>query len=281
MIELPLPAGLERETIKTADGPVVAWRARPATRRGGTATALMVGGLLDTKEDFRTLLPVLAAAGYDAWAYDHPGQFSQAPDSHPGRYTIPCLAARLRQIIKAVGRGEPVHLVGHCLGGFVARDAALTEPDVASTLTLLACGPSMREPERRATLNGLSAVYSNGGAISLWPLVKRTIAKDDHMMREFWYAKLATVNPHFSTGATESMMEQPDRSADLIAADIRSLVIHGKRDKRPWSTSDYAEMARALKADLVVIDKAAHNPHRDQPESTGRALLDFWAATSA
>lgn len=238
----------------------------------------MVSGFFGTKEDSRAVLPMLAAAGYDAWAYDYPGQLGQAPDSHPGRYTIPCLAGQLRQIIKVVGRGEPVHVVGHCLGGFVARDAVLAEPDVASTLTLLACGPSMREPKHRAMLSGLAAMHNNGGAISLWPLVKRLLAEEDHIMREFWHNKLATMNPHFISGAAESMGEERDRSADLIAKGIRSLVVHGKRDKRLWSANAYAGMARALNADLVVIDKASHSPNMEQPEPTVRALLDFWAA---
>lgn len=303
MIELPLPPGVEQKTITTQNGPVAALRARPrlAARRGGaaaegpgqsntaaegpgqssTATALMVSGFFGTKEDFRTVLPKLAEAGYDAWAYDYPGQLGQAPDSHPGRYTISYLAGQLRQIIGAVSHGEPVHVVGHCLGGFVARDAVLTEPDVASTLTLLACGPSMREPKHRAMLSGLAAMHSNGGAISLWPLVKRLLAEDDHIMREFWHAKLATMNPHFITGAAQSMGAEQDRTADLIAAGIRALVVHGKRDKRLWSAGAYATMARALNADLVVIDKASHSPNMEQPEPTARALLDFWAAASA
>lgn len=278
MIELPLPPGVQRETVTTPDGPVTALRGRPGARRWGTATVLMASGFFGTKEDYRAVLPMLAAAGYDAWAYDYPGQLGQTPDSHPGRYTIPYLAGQLRQIIKVVSRGEPVHVVGHCLGGFVARDAVLTEPDLASSLTLLACGPSMCDPKHRAMLNGLDGMHSNGGAIVLWPLVKRLIAEDDHIMREFWHTKLATMNPHFITGATQSMGEERDRSADLIAAGIPSLVVHGKRDRRLWSARAYADMARALNADLVVIDKASHSPNMEQPEPTVRALLDFWAA---
>jgi pimeloyl-ACP methyl ester carboxylesterase len=281
MIELPLPPGVDRETIQTQDGPVTALHAGPCLRRDGTATAVMVSGFFGTKEDFRAVLPMLAAVGYDAWAYDYPGQLGQVPGSHPGRYTIASLAGRLRQVIKAVSDGEPVHVVGHCLGGFVARDAVLTEPDLASTLTLLACGPSMRDPKHRAMLGGLGALHSNGNAIALWPLVKRLLAQDDQLVREFWHAKLATMNPHFIAGAAQSMGEERDRSADLIAAGIPSLVVHGKRDKRLWSPNAYATMARALNADLVVIDKASHSPNMEQPEPTVRALLDFWAAVPA
>jgi pimeloyl-ACP methyl ester carboxylesterase len=139
----------------------------------------------------------------------------------------------------------------------------------------------MRDPKHRAMLGGLGALHSNGNAIALWPLVKRLLAQDDQLVREFWHAKLATMNPHFIAGAAQSMGEERDRSADLIAAGIPSLVVHGKRDKRLWSPNAYATMARALNADLVVIDKASHSPNMEQPEPTVRALLDFWAAVPA
>jgi len=95
-------------------------------------------------------------------------------------------------------------------------------------------------------------------------------------MREFWHAKLRTMNPCFVTGAGRSMGEEQDRSAELIAAGIRSLVVTGKRDKRLWTHGAYEDMARDLRARLVVIDRAAHSPNMEQPGPTAQALLDFW-----
>jgi pimeloyl-ACP methyl ester carboxylesterase len=278
MIELPLPSGVERHVIQTSGGPITALRARPDdTGAGTTSAAIMVSGFFGTKEDFRDILPLLARYGYDGWAYDYPGQLGVVAENDPGRYTVRYLAGELREIIRAVSNGKPVHVVGHCLGGFVAREAVLNEPGIACSLTLLACGPSMREPKHRAMLGGLKTMHKNGGTITLWPLVKRLLAEDDQIMREFWHAKLATMNPHFVTGAAQSMGDERDRSAELIAAGIPSLVVHGKRDKRLWSPGAYAEMARALNADLVVIEKAAHSPNMEQPGPTAAALLEFWA----
>jgi pimeloyl-ACP methyl ester carboxylesterase len=270
MIELPLPSGVERHVIETSGGPITALRARPDDTGTSISTAIMVSGFFGTKEDFRDVLPLLARHGYDGWAYDYPGQLGAAPQSDPGRYTIRHLAGELREIIRAVSDGTPV-------GGFVAREAVLNDPGLARSLTLLACGPSMREPKHRAMLGGLRTMHKNGGTITLWPLVRRLLAEDDQIMRDFWHAKLATMNPHFVTSAAESMGDERDRSAELIAVGIPSLVVHGKRDKRLWSPGAYAEMARALNADLVVIDKAAHSPNMEQPGPTAAALLDFWA----
>jgi pimeloyl-ACP methyl ester carboxylesterase len=305
MIELPLPPGVQRRVIDTPMGPVAALHARPAgtaspastvspastaspvstANTAGTGdvvadtgtTAVMTSGFFGTKEDFRAVLPLFAAAGYEGWAYDYPGQLGGRHGTDPSSYTIGRMATELCQIIQAVSGGRPVHLVGHCLGGFVAREAVLAMPALARSLTLLACGPSMREAKHRVMLEGLAAMQKKGGTITLWPMVKRLLAEDDVVMREFWHSKLAEMNPHFVQGAAQSMGEEHDRSAELIAAGVRSLVVRGKRDKRLWSPGTYAEMARTLRADLIVIDNAAHSPNMEQPAPTASALLGFWA----
>lgn len=275
LIELPLPPGVERRVIGTSRGPVTALHARPAAPADTRSAAVMASGFFGTKEDFREVLPLLAAEGYDSWAYDYPGQLGlQQPADD---FTIATMAAHLSEIVRAVGDDRPVHVVGHCLGGFVARESVLAQPELTRTLTLLACGPSMCEPKHRRMLSGLAGLHKNGGTIALWPLVRRLLAEDDHVMREFWHTKLATMNPRFILDAATSMAAENDRSAELIASGIRSLVVHGKRDKRLWSAGEYANMAHALDADLVVIEKASHSPNMEQPERTATALLKFWA----
>jgi pimeloyl-ACP methyl ester carboxylesterase len=286
MIELPLPRGVERQVVHTNAGPICALTTETMPTETYKQTVVMASGFFGTKEDFREVLPIIAKAGYRGWAYDYPGQISVRDGSTadaandtagtPADYTAEAMAAQLRQFIEKVSPDEPVHVVGHCLGGFVARHAVLAEPRLARSLTLLCCGPSMREAKHKVMLSGLKAMHKNGGTITLWPIVKRLLAEDDTVMREFWHAKLASMNPHFVSGAAQLMGEEHDRCAELVAAGIPSLVVHGKRDKRLWSAHVYQDMARALNANLVVIDNASHSPNMEQPEPTARALLDFW-----
>jgi pimeloyl-ACP methyl ester carboxylesterase len=130
-------------------------------------------------------------------------------------------------------------------------------------------------------LEGLAQLHANGGTIMLWPLVKALIAKDDTVMREFWHAKLSEMNPYWVTGTAESMADEPDRSDEIAAAGIPSLVVFGKRDRRVWSHDDYAGMASRLRADHVIIPKASHSPNMEQPAILAEALLGFWAAEDA
>ncbi|HEY1624641.1 MAG TPA: alpha/beta hydrolase [Streptosporangiaceae bacterium] len=289
MIELPLPPGVERQVVDTPAGPVATLTAKAVTAKAVTGTAVtgtadtsqaptvvMVSGFFGTKEDFREVLPIVAEAGYDGWAYDYPGQLGTRAGDSASSYAIPAMAAQLHQLIQTVSPGQPAHVVGHCLGGFVARHAVLGEPALARSLTLLCCGPSMREAKHKVMLGGLKSMQKNGGTLTLWPIVKRLLAEDDTVVREFWHAKLSTMNPHFVAGAAHSMGEETDRTEELNSAGIPSLVVHGKRDKRLWGPHAYQDMASRLNAALIVIDKAAHSPNMEQPEPTARALLDFW-----
>ena len=275
MIGLPLPAGVARQVVPTAHGPVPVLYgefAGPAS----TGDVVMTSGFFGTKEDFRELIALLARAGLRGWAYDYRGQLDAGD---PGQeYTVAGLAGDLRDLIRAVAGDRPAHVIGHCLGGFVARAAVLAEPGLARSLTLLSCGPTMAERKHRAMLGGLAKLHTNGGTMVLWPLVRKLLADEDTVMREFWRAKLASMNPRWVTGVAESLAEEPDRTAELIAAGLPALVIHGQRDRRLWTPDVYADLAARLQAGRVVIEGASHSANMEQPGPTATALLSFWAA---
>jgi pimeloyl-ACP methyl ester carboxylesterase len=294
MVEIPLPPGIERRYIDTRHGPVAALHAKPEQASG--RTSVLVCGFMGTKEDFLQLLPLLARAGYDAWSYDHVGQhgaefggaefggteFGSTAEDGPGRYMTRSLAEVGREVVEAVGAGAPVHVVGHCFGGFVARAMALAAPSLTQTLSLLSCGPNVRSAHARAMVAGIDDLIDRGGAMLMWPLLKRVLHNEDQVTRDFWHANLATVNPNYLKGVARSLAEEKaDLSGEVAAAGIRSLVMHGSREKRLWRPEAYAEMARVLRADLVVVDKAGHNVYRDQPDVTAANLLAFWARAQA
>jgi pimeloyl-ACP methyl ester carboxylesterase len=276
MTGLPLPAGVRRQVVATRHGLVPVLCGQPCgTAPGEVTDVVMTSGFFGTKEDFRELIALLAQAGLRGWAYDYRGQLD--PGQPDQEYTVAGLAGDLRDLIHVVTGGRPAHVIGHCLGGFVARSAVLAEPGLARSLTLLSCGPSMGERKHRAMLGGLAKLHTNGGTMVLWPLVRKLLADDDTVMREFWRAKLASMNPRWVTGVAESLAEEPDRTSELIAAGLPALVVHGQRDRRLWSPDVYADLAGRLRAGLVVIARASHSANMEQPGPTVAALLEFWA----
>lgn len=281
MTVLTVPAGVERRVLHIPRGQVVASYARPRSDNDLRIAVILVTGYVGSKEDFWSVLPAIDQAGYHGWTYDQIGQYESAGPRDPDAYSIELLAEDARSVIAQVsaetGGNAPVHLVGHCLGGFVARAAALAEPSAVTSLILLGCGPHLREPEQRAGLAELDRKLEAGSLALLWPVIKRVVPERNAAMRAFWFEKLRGANPGFAHGTARALAEEPDRTEELAASGLPVLVLHGRGDRRVWKRSTFAAMAARLGAAHVVIDNAAHSPSLEQPERTLRALLNFWA----
>jgi pimeloyl-ACP methyl ester carboxylesterase len=158
---------------------------------------------------------------------------------------------------------------------------ALAAPSRTRSLTMLACGPALRPAHASAVLAGIDDLFGRGGPMLMWPLLKRVLPKEDQVTRDFWRAKLSTVNPNYLRGVARSLGVETDRSAEVVAAGIPSLVMHGSREKRLWRPDAYAAMASALNAELVSVDQAGHNLNMERPDATAANLLAFWARADA
>jgi pimeloyl-ACP methyl ester carboxylesterase len=89
-------------------------------RPGAPETVLLLHGIWLVGSTLRLLARRLAAAG-----------FEPVPLTYPSVTGGPAVAAaRVRDLIRARGRIEPVHLVGHSLGGFVALEAVREADDL-------------------------------------------------------------------------------------------------------------------------------------------------------
>ena len=98
-------------------------------------------------------------------AVDLRGQY-QSPHA-PGRagYAPDAMAADVLAIADAVARDSGgVHLVGHSMGGLIARDAVLQRPAGFLSLTLLGSGPGAIGGERAAALRDLLALLDPAAA---------------------------------------------------------------------------------------------------------------------
>lgn len=116
-----LPDVARRRTLGIADGRLAALEAAPVGPAPVRGVAVLSPGFTGSKEDFILLLSPLAAAGYRVIAYDQRGQYESSGPDRERAYSIALFARDLREVIGAVGNGEPVHLVGHSFGGLVAR----------------------------------------------------------------------------------------------------------------------------------------------------------------
>jgi len=75
----------------------------------------------------------------------------------PGPYGLAAHAADCAAVVEAVS-GEPVVVVGHSMGGFVATVLAATRPDLVRSLVLVDGGLPFAAADEAATLTGLKPI---------------------------------------------------------------------------------------------------------------------------
>lgn len=102
----------------------------------GSARIALLHGFGGSHAVWSAIQPVLARAA-TTWAYDLPGHGASHdfPDAGPAKVAAQAILADLAQ-----RGGDPVHLVGHSMGGAIATLMALFEPARVASLTLLAPG---------------------------------------------------------------------------------------------------------------------------------------------
>ncbi len=130
----------------------------------------LVPGFTGSKEDFIPVLRPLASAGRIITAIDMRGQYQSPAAAGQAGYTPDELATDIAAVADAIAPDdEGVHLLGHSLGGLVARHAVLAKIARIASLTLLSSGPGhITGPRREALMDmlGLLSEADNGTSTS-------------------------------------------------------------------------------------------------------------------
>jgi pimeloyl-ACP methyl ester carboxylesterase len=249
---------------------------------GSRPVVLLVPGYTGSKEDFLPLMRPLADAGYRAVAIDQRGQYESAWASGPAGYTLRALAEDVCQLAAELApAGARVHLVGHSLGGLVGREAVLARSELFDSFTLMSSGPDAVTGRRRALLDAGELVLAKHGMAGLWSQMEFSAQADPRYartppaLRAFLRTRFMATDPVGLGVMGQELRTVQDRTAELAAAGLPVLVLHGESDDA-WTPAVQAEMARRLDAAHAVIADAAHSPAVENPAATMRALLDFW-----
>lgn len=263
-------------------GAIAALDNRSAVIGEATATVLLVPGYTGSKEDFQPLLRPLATAGLRAVAIDQRGQYQSAWARTEAGYQLSALAAEIIGLAERLREDTgTLHLLGHSLGGLVARQAVLARPELFTDLVLMGSGPAAIGGNRRELLDSGEQILAGGGMQRLWEhLEEQSRANPRYLapapaLRAFLHERFLATDPVGLRMMGNALREEADRTAELAALGLPVLVLYGENDDA-WPPEVQLDMARRLAARVAVIGNAAHSPAVENPPATARALLDFW-----
>ncbi|GGV01732.1 alpha/beta fold hydrolase [Streptomyces spectabilis] len=287
------PPGTRARVLETARGAFAVLDAAPARPTGEAGevsevkgVALLLPGFTGSKEDFIALLRPLAAAGYRAVAVDGRGQYESAGPDDESAYALGELARdALAQADALDGPAAgPPHLVGHSLGGLIARRAALLAPTgTFASLTLMSSGPGRIAPSQRTRATLLTDALATHSMAAVWEAMRAMDPPEDAevdggadngALRARWLRN----NPAQLIATGKQLCVEPDRVAELAALELPVHVLSGEHDDT-WPVPLLDDMARRLGAHRTVVTGADHSPNTDRPEATAAALVSFWDGT--
>ncbi|WP_069886469.1 alpha/beta fold hydrolase [Streptomyces luteocolor] len=289
---VPPPCAAAR-ILRTARGDFAVLDAVPADGVARRGTVLMLPGFTGSKEDFIALLEPLTRAGYRAVTVDGRGQYETAGPADASAYAQGELARDvLAQTEALTGAPEEasadsprLHLLGHSLGGQIARAAVLIDPSPYATLTLMSSGPAAITPTQQARAKMLADALAVLSMDEVWqamqamepppPQEAATGADGDADDAEALRARWLRHSPAQLTATGRQLSTEPDRVAELAELSLPKHVISGERDDT-WPLPLLDDMAVRLRAHRTVITGAEHSPNTDRPEATAAALIDFW-----
>ncbi|WP_431781115.1 alpha/beta fold hydrolase [Streptomyces chumphonensis] len=277
---LTLPPGARAHRLVTARGAF----AVHTCGRPRLGTALLLPGFTGSKEDFVALLGPLADAGFRVVAVDGRGQYETEGPADEAAYALPELARDVLAQAEALD-AKGVHLLGHSLGGIVARAAVLRDASPFRSLTLLSSGPAATSPLQQERVRLLQDALRTLGMAEVWERMRAldppeaagagTPREVTAFLRERWMATA----PAQLIATGDILLGEPDRVPELAAVPLPRHVVTGALDYA-WPVPLLADMARRLGAPHTVIDGAEHSPNAERPRETAAALAAFWADVS-
>ncbi|MER6103900.1 alpha/beta hydrolase [Streptomyces sp. NPDC001832] len=270
------PACARARQLRTARGDFAVLDASPRTPPRGTA--LLLPGYTGSKEDFIALLEPLCAAGYRTVAVDGRGQYETEGTDRQETYAQGELACDVlaQAATCGVGGEHAVHLVGHSLGGQIARAAVLLDASPFRSLTLMSSGPAQVAEAQQLKVKMLSDALATLSMAEVWEAMRafdppEEAATDGEALRRRWLRH----RPAQLIATGRQLATEPDRVAELAAVPLPLHVLSGERDDT-WPVPLLDEMAQRLGARRTRIAGAEHSPNTDRPEQTAAALVSFW-----
>jgi pimeloyl-ACP methyl ester carboxylesterase len=220
-----------------------------------------------------------ALEGYRALAWEMPGYGASAPLPE---LTFPALAAALGRMLDQAGI-EQADLVGHSIGGMIAQEFVATWPERVRSLVLYASPPAFgsRDPafKERFLAARLGPLDAGLGmrAVAEGLVGSLMGGNPDPQALPAAIAAMSAI-PEASYRAVLECLTTFDRRADLGSIACPTLILAGEED-RTAPFQGLLAMAEAIPgAEAVLVARAGHLAHLEQPNGFNPVLRRFLEA---
>ena len=241
-----------------------AWAGRP------WAHLLVVHGLSDHSGRYEAVGAQFAAAGLDAWAYDHRGNGgSGGRRGHVERWgqLHDDLAERLAAL-RRVSSGRPVVLYGHSMGGLIVLGYLLSDRPKPDLVVVTAPALDSTLPSWK---KGLARVLGRVAPMLTIPngIDGRTLSRDPSVGKRA-AADPATCLTSTARFGAEGLAEQARVRRDYAGLTVPTLVLHGLDDGL------VPAMASEILGTLPAVERRTYPGlrHELHNEPEGEALID-------
>jgi len=252
-------------------------------RESGAGPALLlVHGFGGAKEDFADHVDALAAR-YRVVIFDHRGHGESDGPDDVAAYSLDRMAADTLQVADALGI-DGFRLLGHSMGGMVARRLLLAHGERVQALVLMDTSPGPVPGLDPDLIDLAAGIAIEEGKETLKPLLDEAAALETPS-----YARLLLERPGYQDfvdykwAALSSVMwgaiardiaRQPDQLALLAGVMCPTLVIVGDQDQ-PFLKASKTVAATIPGARLVIVPEAGHSPQFENPSVWFDALDGF------
>jgi len=244
---------------------------------------LLVHGLGGAKEDFADHVATLAQ-DHTVVIFDHRGHGASDKPTDRAAYSFARLVDDTVAVADAAGL-DHFRLLGHSMGGMVARKIALHEPSRVDALVMMDTSAGPVPGFDPALVDIAVGVALNEGKAALKELLDLASVLESPA-----HKRVVTKRPGYSDFETrkwDDMSEimwatllhelayQSDDLPSMVAAPhVPLLVLVGEQDE-PFVIASHAIADAVAGAQLVVIPDAGHSPQFENPHAWITALTKF------
>lgn len=248
-------------------------------RGGGGPAVVLLHGLGASMYAWRHAIPPLVEAGFRVIALDHQGfGFSDRPERGYANADY----VRLTVAFLDTLRINDAVLVGHSMGGQIALEVALAQPERLRGLALISSAglgvrfPLLLRAARWPIVGSIAAALRNRWFTAV--ILRSQYANPANLTEadvDQYYAPVA--EPEYGRALRRALREYRfdalrDRTPEVR---VPTLVLWGEHDRLIPVTVGRSLAARLERVAFFLVPRAGHMPHEEAPGETNRLLLMF------